>query len=273
MLVRTVAGILLVPAYLGILVFFPVSAMSVAFSVLLMVAVYELLRATGVIQRNRCVVVFAMIAAACVPLLFRLGWGELGLRIALMGLTCALFLVGILSYGRKSELKVEDILYALLGGIMIPAFFSALIQIRMMENGRYLVLIPVVSSVLTDVGAYFVGVLFGRHKGITKVSPNKSAEGFIGGIVAGGLFMLAYGMLLRHCFSVSVHMPHMAIYGLLGSVVTMLGDLAFSLIKRQHGIKDYGHLIPGHGGILDRFDSLIFTAPVAYIMIRLLPAL
>lgn len=273
MLVRTIAGILMVPAYLGVLVFIPVPGMAVTFSFVLMIASYELLRATGAAQGQKCIYAFTAIAAACVPVLYCLGWETIGLRIVAVSLACALFLVGIFSYGRKAELRVEAILYALLGGIMIPVFFSSLIQLRMKEHGQFLVLIPVVSSVLTDVGAYFVGVLFGRHKGITKVSPNKSAEGFVGGMAAGVLFMLAYALLLNKAFGLPVNMLYIAVYGLVGSVVTMLGDLAFSLIKRQHGVKDYGHLIPGHGGILDRFDSLIFAAPVALILVSLLPAL
>lgn len=273
MLIRTVSGALLIPAYLGVLVFFPVPAMAVALSVLAMIASFELLRATKSAEGRPCVYPITAIAAGAVPLLRWLDLGAVGFRGVTVLLVCGLFAVGIFTYGREKELKAEHILYALFAGLIIPSFLSCLLELRTMEHGQFLVLVPVVASVLTDVGAYFVGVLFGKHKGVTLVSPNKSAEGFIGGLLSGVVFMLAYALVLRHGFAIQVKLPVMALYGLVGSAVTMLGDLAYSLIKRQHGVKDYGHLIPGHGGILDRFDSLSFAAPVILILMELVPVL
>lgn len=121
------------------------------------------------------------------------------------------------------------------GGIVIPAFLSTLVLLKGMESGRYLVLLPVISAFLTDAGAYFVGVFFGKHKGITRVSPNKSLEGYAGGILFGGLFMLLYGAILHQFGGIEVNFPLMVVYGLVGSAITELGDLSFSLIKRQYG--------------------------------------
>ena len=117
------------------------------------------------------------------------------------------------------------------------------------------------------------GVFFGKHRGITKVSPNKSLEGYLGGVAFGGVFMLLYGTVLGFLTDVSISYPLMALYGLCGSAVTELGDLSFSLIKRQYGVKDYGNLIPGHGGMLDRFDSMIFAAPMLLALVELFPPL
>jgi phosphatidate cytidylyltransferase len=125
---------------------------------------------------------------------------------------------------------------------------------------------------LTDAGAYFVGVFYGKHRGITQVSPNKSREGYVGGVLSGALFLLMYGLILQNFAHLSVSLPAMAVYGLLGSGVTELGDLSFSFIKRQYGIKDYGDLLPGHGGMLDRFDSMIFAAPMLLILVEIYPA-
>ena len=158
------------------------------------------------------------------------------------------------------------------GGLMIPMALSTLVVLKGMEHGRYLVLLPVLCAFLTDGGAYFAGVFLGKHRGITKVSPNKSLEGYIGGILSGALFLLLYGVILRQFAGLEVSLPVMAVYGLLGSAVTELGDLSFSLIKRQFGIKDYGNLLPGHGGMLDRFDSMTFAAPTLLILVTLLPA-
>ncbi|MEM5781106.1 MAG: phosphatidate cytidylyltransferase, partial [Lawsonibacter sp.] len=115
-------------------------------------------------------------------------------------------------------------------------------------------------------------MFFGRHRGITRVSPNKSLEGYIGGILSGALFLLLYGVILREFAHLTVSFPTMALYGVLGSAITELGDLSFSLVKRQYGVKDYGNLLPGHGGMLDRFDSMIFAAPMLLLLVELFPA-
>ena len=111
-----------------------------------------------------------------------------------------------------------------------------------------------------------------KRQGITRVSPNKSLEGYAGGILFGGLFMLLYGAILHQFGGIEVNFPLMVVYGLVGSAITELGDLSFSLIKRQYGIKDYGNVIPGHGGMLDRFDSMTFAAPALWLMVTLFPA-
>ena len=126
---------------------------------------------------------------------------------------------------------------------------------------------------ITDVGAYFVGMLFGKHRGITKVSPNKSLEGYIGGIAVGCLVLMLYAFVLHRFVGLNVSMPIMAFYGIVGSAVTELGDLSFSLIKRQEGVKDYGDLLPGHGGMMDRFDSTVFAAPAVMVLVWLFPAI
>ena len=155
---------------------------------------------------------------------------------------------------------------------MVPLALSCLVRLKDMENGQFLVLLPVICAFLTDAGAYFAGVFLGRHRGITKVSPNKSLEGYIGGIIAGALFLLIYGVVLQKFAGLTASLPVMALYGLLGSAVTELGDLSFSLVKREYGVKDYGNLLPGHGGMLDRFDSMTFAAPMLLILVELLPA-
>ena len=125
-----------------------------------------------------------------------------------------------------------------------------------------------------DAGAYFGGSAFGKHKLCPKISPKKTVEGAVSGVLIGTVVPLIEGLIFTFFFfdkTVSVNYVNFAIIGLLGSVISILGDLSFSLIKRSCNIKDYGSLIPGHGGMLDRFDSVIFTAPLIMILDTLLP--
>ena len=119
----------------------------------------------------------------------------------------------------------------------------------------------------SDTCAYFVGVLFGKHRVTPRLSPKKSLEGYIGGVVGAGLLGLLYGAILKWTGHVSADMLWcFAVLGVCGSFFGLVGDLAASAVKRDFNIKDYGNCIPGHGGIMDRFDSVIFTAPMIYLL-------
>lgn len=273
MLTRIIVGVLLAPAFLAVLIAAPVWVVTVMVAGIAAMGSCELLRATGAASGRKHIYAATAAAAALIPVCYWRGiesWGVLAVTVALV---CILFFTAILAYGREGAVSAESILFCLFGGILIPVFLSALIGLRNMEKGGFLVMLPVVAAFLTDIGAYFVGVFLGRHRGVTMVSPNKSLEGFAGGLVSGVVFMLLYGILLQNVFNLEVKMLNMAVYGLLGSLVTMLGDLSYSLIKRQFGIKDYGKLLPGHGGMLDRFDSLSFAAPTMWVLVSVFPAL
>ena len=140
-----------------------------------------------------------------------------------------------------------------------------------MEYGKFLVLFAVLLAFVTDAGAYFAGVFLGKHRGVTQVSPNKSVEGYVGGFAAGVVFALIYGLVISEIARASANLGSLVLSGLFGAAATEVGDLAFSFIKRQYGVKDFGHILPGHGGMLDRFDSMLFCAPVALFIVRFLP--
>ena len=160
---------------------------------------------------------------------------------------------------------------ALFAGVVIPLFLSVLVLLKMRDYGHLYVLLVFITTMVSDSGAYFAGVFLGKHKGILKVSPNKSAEGCVGSLLSAVAGMMIYGFILVKC-GFSVQFGYLLIYAVCGNFVTQLGDLAFSFVKRQNDIKDYGKLIPGHGGMLDRFDSMIFVAPVIYMLVTVLPA-
>ena len=271
MATRIIVGLALGPAFLAALFFLPPIALAVIVAFIAGAASFELLRAAKVAHHNG-MYIFTALAAALIPLGHALGYGSWTARAVAILLMAALFLPALGRYGTQNEIHFEHIIVCLFGGVGVPLFLSALVQLKRFDNGQFYVLLPVICAFTTDIGAYFFGVFLGKHRGVTQVSPNKSLEGYIGGIVTGCLCMLLYGWLVGRFGGVEVMLPRMALYGLLGSAVTEIGDLSFSLIKRQYGVKDYGTLLPGHGGMLDRFDSTTFAAPVLLLLVEILPA-
>lgn len=161
--------------------------------------------------------------------------------------------------------QTEQVMGAFFGMFYAGILLSCLYLTREMSDGLYLVWLIFLSSWGCDTSAYCVGILFGKHKMTPELSPKKTVEGGIGGVVGAGLLGLIYGAV----FSVQMDEfanPALACAAIcmIGALISQVGDLAASAIKRNHGIKDYGKLIPGHGGIMDRFDSIIFTAPMIY---------
>lgn len=179
-----------------------------------------------------------------------------------------LMAVYVLSFPKYSS---EHLALVFMGLIYVAFMLSFIYRVRIMEGGAYLVWLIFICAWGSDTCAYCVGVKFGKHKMTPKLSPKKSIEGLFGGIIGAALLGLIYATIFKTKIS-AVENPQVAfmIIGACGSVLSVIGDLAASAIKRNHDIKDYGTLIPGHGGILDRFDSIIFTAPVVFYLIQIL---
>lgn len=164
--------------------------------------------------------------------------------------------------------KAGEICYIFFGFFYVAVMMSYVYQIRELPNGICLVFLVFLSSWICDTCAYLVGVTIGKHKLAPKLSPNKSIEGSVGGIVGAALLGALYGFVFRVYLSEAFLNPLVgcAIVCGIGAVISQIGDLAASGIKRNYSVKDYGHLIPGHGGIMDRFDSVIFVAPAIYFL-------
>lgn len=272
MLTRIIVGLIFAVVYLTFLLILPPVGLACGMAFVCALAAYELLRATKA-ANHRIMYQTTVVASAIIPLGYCFGRGEQALRLSLLAILIGLFFTAVRYYeDGENNVRYEQIMTCLFAGVLIPYCLSSLVQLRIMENGRFLVLLPVICANLTDVGAYFVGMFLGKHRGVTRVSPNKSLEGYVGGILFGCLIMMLYGLVLRRFAGLEVSMPILALYGLAGSAVTELGDLSFSLIKRQHGVKDYGDLMPGHGGMMDRFDSTVFAAPMILLLVELFPA-
>ncbi|MCP1103395.1 phosphatidate cytidylyltransferase [Aequitasia blattaphilus] len=156
----------------------------------------------------------------------------------------------------------NQIITAFFGFVYVAVMISYIYQARML--GLSYAILIFLGSWGSDTCAYCVGMLLGKHKMAPKLSPKKSVEGAVGGVVGAIALGVVFGSIVGE---------EAVVFGVIcgvGALISMIGDLAASAIKRNYEIKDYGHLIPGHGGILDRFDSVIFTAPVIYYMAVLL---
>ncbi len=166
--------------------------------------------------------------------------------------------------------RSEQIMTVYFGLFYVAVMLSFIYQTRMLSDGMVMVWLIFLSSWGCDTCAYCVGMLIGKHKMTPILSPKKSVEGGIGGVVGAALLGCLFALAMNRWGGAAVSPAACALICGAGAVIAMIGDLAASAIKRNHDIKDYGTLIPGHGGILDRFDSVIFTAPVIYYLSVLL---
>ena len=162
---------------------------------------------------------------------------------------------------RKPGMAVLYIVTVLLCSQSVPL-------LRLRDNGLWYYLFVIAASIGTDTAAYFVGSAIGKHKLAPDVSPKKSIEGSLGGIAASVVLMILLGVLLQFAFGKQVNYSALVFYGAAASVAGQIGDLSMSTVKRVHGIKDYSNLLPGHGGILDRFDSIFFAAPFTLLFVQ-----
>ncbi len=171
----------------------------------------------------------------------------------------------VLTYPKYTD---KEILEGFLPFFYVAMMLSFVYRIRGLEHGGILVILIFVSSWGNDTCAYLVGRAIGKHKMSPKLSPKKSVEGLIGGIVGAALLGALFGFLFdRYVDTLAMAPVIFAVIGGIGALPAVVGDLAASAIKRNNDIKDYGKLIPGHGGVMDRFDSIIFTAPIVYYLL------
>ena len=219
----------------------------------------ELVCNTGLVK-NKLIQAFCIIQAMLIP------WAiyyESDIFMFILMMFIFVFILFFAEIASKQKIGTNGIFAAFFGAYVFPFFISLLVPMMNLNNGRNLVLIPFISAWCADAGAYFIGSKFGKHKLAPSISPKKSVEGAFGGVAGGILGMLIYGIILHFC---KTDVPWIAfiVIGFLGSFFGLLGDLFLSYIKRDCKIKDFGNFLPGHGGVLDRFDSALFVVPVCY---------
>ena len=192
----------------------------------------------------------------------------LGITIALSIPTVLLILFAEV-IATDMEINFKDIAYTFLGIFYVVFFIMFIAFIYGMPNGKVLVWYAIFAAWGTDIFAYLVGKYFGKHK-FSKVSPKKSIEGCVGGTIGAVVLMLIYTYCINRFLDFNYSYYYVALIGFVLSLIGQIGDFAASSIKRYVDIKDYSNLIPGHGGMLDRIDSLIFIAPFAYALFTIL---
>ena len=240
--------------------YFPNWVFSLLASAMIGIALYEFL---NMVEKRGIFVYkyFTIILGMLVPLVIYFQRGTEGyftLEPFFIIMTC-LFLF-VLQFARKdSSEALVSIPVTMFGLLYIAWFFSFFIKLKFMPHGSFLVAFLVLVTKMGDVGAYFVGGFFGRHNLIPRISPHKTVEGTIGGLVFSVVTALASKAYLP-----TLHFAHLLTLGILLGILAQVGDLAESLLKRACEVKDSGKNLSGFGGMLDLIDSLIFTAPIFY---------
>ena len=197
---------------------------------------------------------------------FNMSFNEFLKLAVCVAIVLTIYILGVAVFANKT-LPITDAAMIIAGCLYIISAFSAIVYIRdYVMHGKFVYLLIFFAAWMSDSFAYFTGRLFGKHKLIPTVSPKKTVEGAIGGIVFGVLTTVAFGFVIETFFDpegvIKANYLSLAISGIFLSVVSQIGDLIMSLIKRHYNIKDYGKFLPGHGGILDRFDSIIAVSLV-----------
>ena len=263
---RIIVAAIALPLLLIIVLALPPVATAILFAAACGVAAYELLFRTGLLKHLRILIytiACAVFLCAMCWLRFPKGWTHLGLLLY-FGL---LFMELLIS---KGKLKFRSICVAVFAGVVIPWLLGAIIRMRM-DQGKSVMLLAFVLSMVPDTAAYFIGRALGKHKLCPNISPNKTVEGALGGVLTSVVVVLLYGLAMQLILKHQINFLLLGLYGILGAGASILGDLTFSVIKRQTEIKDFGNILPGHGGILDRFDSTILVAPVVEALFLVIP--
>jgi phosphatidate cytidylyltransferase len=246
---------------------------SIGFSALAVIATFELLRVIGV-HKKPLIVIPAYLFATAFPITAFFVNNDNNTRLMfILALAAAIYVymmwlmgISVFSKGRIAFSKIAEVILVV---TYVSVSFTSLVLLRYI-NSTYGALCFVLAFLIPwvcDVFAYFVGSKLGKHKLIPEVSPKKTVEGAIGGVIFSEIFCLLYGLGVDYFGkNIEVNYIVLALFGVILPIVSQLGDLIASLIKREYGVKDYGRILPGHGGIMDRFDSVLAISTILLIL-------
>lgn len=274
MLKRILTAIITLPILVFLLWLNNTIAMCAAMTLVSVLAVGEVLLATKYFS-NKGVCAVCMIFVAALPSVL-----TFDILIPFFPMIAALFLLAmfVIMLFDHEHVRFEEISLMAFVSFLVPLSLSTMIFLQKnFQFGIFYVVITILIPWISDAGAYFVGSAMGKHKMAPKISPKKSWEGFFGGLVAAIISVIIVGFgypwvdsLINGVKSFTVNVPLLVILAVIGTVLGVIGDFSASLLKRQCAVKDFGSILPGHGGILDRFDSVLFVAPFIYFVFNLI---
>jgi len=259
---RIITGVVALCVFVPVLIFSHTVALPILLSLCSVIAVYEMSSCIG-LRRALPLTAPLYLIAAGLPILIRFGESlDLLRQVSLVfALILSLYFFAVLTFSH-GKYKLADVSVCFFTVFYILAGFNSILFLRdfVKPGGQYVYLTVFIGAWVTDTFAYFCGMLFGRggkHKLIPDVSPKKTVEGSIGGTLFCILAMILFGFIINSITELRANYLLLTVAGLFAAIVAQIGDLCMSVIKRTYGIKDYGTLFPGHGGILDRFDSVL----------------
>lgn len=239
-----------------------VRIISLVFALVAVIGLSEIYNATGILREQNKLCLFSYIYTIITFIV--IGFSE----SPAFSLCVMLFIYGfaLLSYlvfyhDRCDFSTITSIFFQTL---YVSFLFAHIILVRKLSYGNYIMWFIFITAWLSDTLAYFVGIKFGRNKLIPAISPKKTIEGSVGGLAGSVIFNILFAIVCSLGFNLSVNYFGVFFMAIIAGVMSQLGDLTASAIKREYGIKDYSSFLPGHGGILDRFDSVLFVAPTIY---------
>ncbi len=264
---RLISGIILVIIAAVTLYFGGFVTLAVTAGISL-IGAFELMRVIG--KEKSALAVILYTGSILYYVLLFLNLDQYTVPLALLVLI-GLFSVYVFTFPKY---EVGSIAIAFFTLFYVTIMMSCIYRVRALENGGYMIVLVFLSAWGNDTLAYCAGRLFGKHKMSPILSPKKTIEGAVGGVVGAGLLGVIYGIIVKNFISVPYNIVlAFGIVCAVGGLISIVGDLGASAIKRNYEIKDYSNLIPGHGGILDRFDSILFTAPIIYYLLVLVVGL
>ncbi|MGN0580850.1 MAG: phosphatidate cytidylyltransferase [Ruminococcus sp.] len=278
MLTRIISGAVGVAIMIVVFIFHDTLLLPIAVATMIAVMLYELLRA---VKMEKCVPVLfaAELCGISMPFLYNYNFSYISFIYTKWALTekqhIIIFAVTLLSafiifvtwLKKHKEIRYEQVFFVLAVMVFVPNAMSTMVRIDRM-GGVFMLILALCGAWIADTGAYFTGVAFGKHKLCPEISPKKTIEGFIGGIVTTGVvYAAAVAVYNKNADPVSLIITFL--FGAVCAVIGTVGDLSASMVKRQIGFKDYGKIMPGHGGLMDRFDSVLFVLPTFYALLSL----
>ncbi len=256
---RTITALILTLICIPILLLSDYVVYPLFISLLSVVAIYEIMKCLGLSEKYTVLVPPCVIAAAMPIIAYFMGSENIGIIAVICFILSFLLILYYftLAVMARGNIKFSEISASYVLATYVTVSFTALTAIRYIPNGVFTFVLVFLGAWSCDTFAYLFGSRFGKHKLIPEISPKKTVEGSIAGVISATLIFMLYGLIIDLTTELSVNYITLAVSGLLLSFISQIGDLIASLVKRECGIKDYGSIFPGHGGVMDRFDSIL----------------